>query len=370
MGNLYEYFTEHPLLKSWHFSRDFSSDELRDDDLLADVFAEIELEKQQEKEDRKRKGLDEKDIDEEDKEDYMGVMPLIEKLEKRALKEKNFLTLDDAFKWMNKIDKFEEKHFKLRPEYRAIGDLMNLLKVTEGKEKFILKPKLNRAMRLLQWKEAYDPNNPANYGIMKDYQVGPSVDREEEAEEENEKKIIRKAIDIVQGGQVVKYAALLACGNYHGVVGYSKSKAVPIALQKVIGCRNPHNTVKAILEALNAKDHVRRIEASEMIMLRWTCGRTLWDMTTNSAIRMSLGVVPVSEKLREGRLRWFGHVLRRLPSDVVRRVESITVDGARRRGQPRRKWEDCSRSDMMDLALTENMTSDRKVWRLKTRIVE
>ncbi|KAE8673999.1 hypothetical protein F3Y22_tig00111769pilonHSYRG00242 [Hibiscus syriacus] len=142
----------------WHFSRDFSSDELRDDDILADVFAEIELEKQQEKEDRKRKGLDEKDIDEEDKEDYMGVMPLIEKLEKRA----------------------------------AIGDLMNLLKVTECKEKFILKPKLNREMRLLQWKEAYDPNNPANYGIMKDYQVGPSVDREEEAKEENEKKIIRK----------------------------------------------------------------------------------------------------------------------------------------------------------------------------------
>ncbi|KAE8655180.1 putative RING/U-box superfamily protein [Hibiscus syriacus] len=70
---------------------------------------------------------------------------------------------------------------------------------------------------------------------------------------------------------------------------------------------------------------------------------------------------------KEGRLRWFGHVLRRLPSDAVRRVESITVDGARRRGRPRRKWEDCLRSDLMDLALTKDMTSDRKVWRLKTR---
>ncbi|KAE8696948.1 Methylcrotonoyl-CoA carboxylase subunit alpha [Hibiscus syriacus] len=80
-----------------------------------------------------------------------------------------------------------------------------------------------------------------------------------------------------------------------------------------------------------------------------------------------LGVVPVSEKLREGRLRWFGHVLRRLPSDVVRRVESITVDGARRRGRPRRKWEDCLRSDLMDLALTEDMTSDRKVMLLKPK---
>lgn len=38
-----------------------------------------------------------------------------------------------------------------------------------------------------------------------------------------------------QGGQVVKYTAMLACGNYHGVIGYAKAKgsAVPIALQKV-----------------------------------------------------------------------------------------------------------------------------------------
>ncbi|KAE8708554.1 homeobox-leucine zipper protein ATHB-12-like isoform X1 [Hibiscus syriacus] len=83
-----------------------------------------------------------------------------------------------------------------------------------------------------------------------------------------------------------------------------------------------------------------------------------------------LGVVPISEKLREGRLRWFGHVLRRQPSDAVRRVESITVDGTRRRRRPRWKWEDCLRSDLNDLALTEDMTSDKKVWRLKTRVAE
>ncbi|KAE8690689.1 putative 26S proteasome non-ATPase regulatory subunit 3 [Hibiscus syriacus] len=114
-------------------------------------------------------------------------------------------------------------------------------------------------------------------------------------------------------------------------------------------------------------DHIRRMETAEMRMLRWACGRTLWDMTPNSAIRMSLGVVHVSEKLREGRIRWCGHIRRRQPSDAVRRVELITIDGAKRRGRPRRKWEDCLRSDLKDLAPTEDMTSDRKVWRLKTR---
>lgn len=40
-----------------------------------------------------------------------------------------------------------------------------------------------------------------------------------------------------QGGQVVKYTAMLACGNYHGLIGFAKAKApaVPIALQKVSG---------------------------------------------------------------------------------------------------------------------------------------
>lgn len=31
-------------------------------------------------------------------------------------------------------------------------------------------------MRMVQWKEAYDPNNPANYGIIQQEQGGPSDD--------------------------------------------------------------------------------------------------------------------------------------------------------------------------------------------------
>ncbi|XVF56660.1 hypothetical protein PTKIN_Ptkin06aG0138200 [Pterospermum kingtungense] len=427
---------------------------------IEDLLAELEREKQRERDDRKRKGLDTKDIDEEDQQDYMGVMPLIEKLEKEKLKDtpnldlyeeptdsdseedddwfaeeaeekraeqlekklkrheellKNFAeaeTLDDAFKLMNRIDKFEEKHLKLHPEYRVIGDLMNRLKVAEGKEKFILQQKLNRAMRLVRWKEAYDPNNPANFGVIQHEQVDSSVDNEENSGFEKEKQMIRgddddeddeefddmkekddilleklnaidkkleeklaeldhtfgkkgklleeeirdlaeernaltekkrrplyrkgfdvKLIDVnrtckvTKGGQVVKYTALLACGNYHGVVGYAKAKgpAVPIALQKayekcfqnlhyierheehtiahaiqtsykktkvylwpastatgmkagrtvqtilhlagfknikskVVGSRNPHNTVKAVFKALNAVETPRDMQ--------------------------------------------------------------------------------------------------------------
>ena len=54
---------------------------------MQDLLAEVEKEKQREREQRRRAGLDTKDIDDEDREDYMGVGPLIEKLEKEKLKD-------------------------------------------------------------------------------------------------------------------------------------------------------------------------------------------------------------------------------------------------------------------------------------------
>ncbi|KAK6936487.1 Ribosomal protein S5, C-terminal [Dillenia turbinata] len=420
---------------------------------IQQLLAEVERDRQREKDERKRQGLDFKDIEDEENEDYMGVTPFIEKLEKKKDKDiddldlfeeptdsdseddeefdpvavdkeintfekkiakheelvNNFTvseTLDDAFKWMSRIDKFEQKHFRLRPEYRVIGELMNRFKDATGKDKFLLAQKLNRAIRLVEWREAYDPNNPENYGVIQQEQGDPSVELLEEAEGENEEQskkttrlndddeedefddmrerddillekinaidkqleeklsaldhtfgkkgkaleeeirdlaeernsltekkrrpLYRKGFDVrlidlnrtckvTKGGQVVKYTAMLACGNYHGVVGFAKAKgpAVPIALQKayekcfqnlhyidryeehtiahavqttykktkvylwpaqtttgmkagrtvqiilnlagfknikskVIGSRNPHNTVKAVFKALNA----------------------------------------------------------------------------------------------------------------------
>ncbi|KAI3958243.1 hypothetical protein MKW92_050737 [Papaver armeniacum] len=75
-------------------------------------------------------------------------------------------TLDEAHNWMHKIDHFEQKHLQLPFEYTVIGELMNRLKDATGKERFMILQKLNRAMRMVQWKEIYDPNNPANSGFI------------------------------------------------------------------------------------------------------------------------------------------------------------------------------------------------------------
>lgn len=69
-------------------------------------------------------------------------------------------------------------------------------------------------------------------------------------------------------------------------------------------------------------------------------------------------------------MKWFGHVKRRLQSAPVRRVESITVDGLRRRGRPKLRWEDRLKLDMKELLLSEDMISDRNAWRTRIRVDE
>ena len=51
-----------------------------------------------------------------------------------------------------------------------------------------------------------------------------------------------------------------------------------------------------------------KMEVTEMRMLRWMCGNTLMDRMRNQAFRDKLGVTPIFGKMRENRLRWFGHV--------------------------------------------------------------
>ncbi|KAM0825162.1 hypothetical protein ACQ4PT_069740 [Festuca glaucescens] len=339
---------------------------MQNERVIYELLAEVERERKRDQEERKKKG-EEVDEEAEAAEDFLGVKPLIEKLERRKAKEaripddafweptdsdsdedderfsadsvrrradefdrkckrqsellRSFAeaeNLDDAHKLMMKIDKFEQRHLALPLEYRVIGDMMNRLKDATGKERFILLQKLNRAVRLMEVKEAYDPSNPANFGLIQHQQVGSPddvidnagfdkekqmiqgaiEDDEEEFNEDKEKDdrlieqlnsiekkieekladldhtfgkkgrvleeeiknlveernsltdkkrrpMYRKGFDVkvidvnrtckvTKGGQIAKYTALLATGNYHGVVGFAKAKGptAKIAIQR------------------------------------------------------------------------------------------------------------------------------------------
>ena len=55
------------------------------------------------------------------------------------------------------------------------------------------------------------------------------------------------------------------------------------------------------------------------------------EKTRTEEIRARPGVVNISEKIREARLRWLGHVERKAEEDVAMKTWKIEVGGHRKR---------------------------------------
>ncbi|XP_070057152.1 uncharacterized protein [Nicotiana tomentosiformis] len=67
--------------------------------------------------------------------------------------------------------------------------------------------------------------------------------------------------------------------------------------------------------------HVQKMKVAEMRMLRWMCGHTRLNRIRNAIIRDKVSVSPIEDKMREARLRWFGHVRRKSTNAPVRSCE-------------------------------------------------
>ena len=69
------------------------------------------------------------------------------------------------------------------------------------------------------------------------------------------------------------------------------------------------------------------------------------------------------DKLDEGRLQWYGHVHRRDESDMVKRAIELGVEGAGRRGQPKKRWKDCVGDRLRARNIDPQETVYRPHWR-------
>ncbi|KAD4584273.1 hypothetical protein E3N88_21874 [Mikania micrantha] len=107
--------------------------------------------------------------------------------------------------------------------------------------------------------------------------------------------------------------------------------------------------------------------ASVCTLYRQYCGAREKE---NDVFRERLQVANISDKVREGRLRWFGHVRRRSQAAPVRKVEFLTVEGKRGRGRPRLTWDEQIRHDLTELHLSEDMIYDRSTWRRRIKVKE
>ena len=111
----------------------------------------------------------------------------------------------------------------------------------------------------------------------------------------------------------------------------------------------------------------RKMQVAEMRMLRWSLGVTRRDRIRNEGIRGTIGVCDIAGKLRETRLRWYGHVQRREEEHITKRVLNMELPGKRKRGRPKRRWRDCVADDMRKSGLSTENALDRRKWKLSIR---
>ncbi|VDO98151.1 unnamed protein product [Heligmosomoides polygyrus] len=108
------------------------------------------------------------------------------------------------------------------------------------------------------------------------------------------------------------------------------------------------------------KEIERRLSLIETKMMRWTAGITRLDRVRNDCIWQRFGVTPIFEKMREARLRWYGHVLG-TTGDTARKIAlNPDVSGKRPRGRPKRRWLDTLHQDLEMARLHPDQAFDRE----------
>jgi len=110
------------------------------------------------------------------------------------------------------------------------------------------------------------------------------------------------------------------------------------------------------------KTQVQRLMVAKMRMIKWMCGYMRIDRIRNGVIRNLVKVAPIEDKMRETRLRWFGHVKRRGVDAPVRRCKMIDIhEGKRARGRLKKSFDEVIREDLRVVGLTEDLAQDRKL---------
>ena len=102
-----------------------------------------------------------------------------------------------------------------------------------------------------------------------------------------------------------------------------------------------------------------KFERSEMQMIRWMCGISLKDRRTNDELRRLVGVEPITTFIRGGRLRWYGHVMRKGDEDWVKKCMKYRVEGRR----SRKAWLESVEADIAELEIDKEDVHDRSKWR-------
>ena len=96
-------------------------------------------------------------------------------------------------------------------------------------------------------------------------------------------------------------------------------------------------------------------------------GVTRKDKIRNEHIRSTVKVERLGMKMRERRLRWYGHVMRRGQEYVGRKMMEMELPEKKRRGRPKRRFLFVVKEDLGEVGAKETDVEDRKMWRMMIR---
>ena len=107
------------------------------------------------------------------------------------------------------------------------------------------------------------------------------------------------------------------------------------------------------------KKQAEEMEVAEMKMLKFAMGVTRKDKIRNEYFRGTIKVEQLGIKMKEARLRWYGHAMRRDQEYVGKRVMEMELPGKRKRGRSKRRFLDVAKEDMGEVGAREKNIEKR-----------
>ena len=88
----------------------------------------------------------------------------------------------------------------------------------------------------------------------------------------------------------------------------------------------------------------------------------LQDRVPSKGLRKRVELDDIISVLKQNRLRWYGHVLRKEDNDWVKKCMEYEVEGARPRGRPKKTWREIVEKDCQACKLNREDAKDRNRW--------
>ena len=80
-----------------------------------------------------------------------------------------------------------------------------------------------------------------------------------------------------------------------------------------------------------------------------------------------VGVVKIEDMIIQSRLWWYGHVMRGDINSQIHQVMKVEITGKRKKGQPRKLWEECVKMDLEWYVLRREDAYNQNKWQEQIR---